>query len=117
MYASPLKKPVGRQRQLAVKNISKEEYGQRMDVPKNDPGIRSNSVKKKMPNSTIDLAQFGLSDTKRTNQPSFREPRKTLVTRGSEDGRTRLESMKEENWNGDSWRDNSYRPSASLSRK
>lgn len=85
MFASPMKKTQqGQKRQLAVKKISKEEYGHRIDIPKNDPGIRSSSIEKKTPNKTIDLSKFGLSDTKNKspeNENNFnREPRKTFVS-------------------------------------
>lgn len=36
MFASPIGKSNAKNsRQMAVKNISKEEYGSRMDIPKN----------------------------------------------------------------------------------
>jgi hypothetical protein len=56
---------------MAVKNISKEEYANRLDIPKNLPGNRSNSVKKRSTNQTIDLAQFELSGQKQNNRSTM----------------------------------------------
>ena len=99
VITSPVCTPKEQEGELTVKNITKEEYSQRMDIPRNQPGLMSKSVqKKKFLNTTEDLGKFQLSDTKTEKSSKTavsREPLKNFLRRKTEPNPLGLEGLVE----------------------